>query len=315
MNLALRAVVPVASAVTLAACVSAGTTVPVVFGDGGDELRVEGIAPCTPEQPARIDLDPEKPLVLIVHGCFSSGGQFKQLSEVFRLHGQQTLCFNYDDRNSLRGTALRLRRAIDELGRRMVGQEIVVLGHSQGGLISRIALSNIEPEAPDPGTQHRLVTVSSPFSGIDAAEHCGWTWLHIVSLGITTGICQAIAGAKWTEIHPGDSLWDEPDPLQASVADHLQIVTDEEGTCRERDEDGECDEDDFVFSLSEQTNPLLLEDDRVSSTTVGAGHVEIVGENGIQPRKLIEILQQRQILNPTPPEMTEALQALLQRIF
>ena len=47
---------------------------------------------------------------------------------------------------------------------------------------------------------YRLVTVSSPFSGIDAASHFVMTWLHIVTLGITAGVCQAITGSKWTRL-------------------------------------------------------------------------------------------------------------------
>ncbi len=306
---------PAIGLVFLAGCVSAGTTTPIRFAGSDQAIHLEGIASCLPDQPDGIELDPDAPLVLIVHGCYSSGGRFRQLSEVFQLHGQQTACFNYDDRNSLRGTATRLRRAIDALGRRMPDQEIIVLGHSQGGLISRIALSNIARDEPPANARHRLVTVSSPFSGIEAAEHCGWTWLHIVSLGITTGICMAIAGPKWTEIHPGDDLWEEPDPLQATVREHLKIVTDEVGTCRRMGDDGECEEDDYVFSVAEQTNPLMLEDERVTTRTVAAGHVEIVGENGIRPRKLIEVLQARGILAETPPEDRAHLDALLRRLF
>jgi hypothetical protein len=197
----------------------------------------------------------------------------------------------------------------------MPGQEVVVLGHSQGGLISHIALSNIEQSGRAPEARYRLVTVSSPFSGIEAASHCGLTWLHILSLGITTGICQAIAGSKWTEIHPRSDLWTDPNPLHDSVEEHLAIVTDEENTCRRRDEDGDCEEDDFVFSTDEQVNERLLRGARVSQRTIAAGHVEIVGENGVRPEKLIRVLQEADVLNETSPEQEQALARLLAGLF
>ncbi len=293
-------------------CGDALPTTPVYLG-GGSPLQTEGIAQCTREQPDSIRIDPTRPVVVLVHGCFSSGSRFKKLSDVFTLHDQQVLCFNYDDRDSLRAVALRLQTFLYELQRRLDDQTVTVVGHSQGGMISRIALSDWA--TPPANARFSLVTVSSPLSGIDAAEHCGWTGLHVATLGITVGVCAAIAGSPWTEIHPGSRIWTDPLQLYPQVSEHLVIITNEKGTCRVRAEDGSCQEDDFVFTSSEQLNPKIVEDARVRVVTARAGHAEIVGESDVEPRKLIEILQRSNILRPTPKDKEAALTALLRGWF
>lgn len=82
-----------------------------------------------------------------------------------------------------------------------------------------------------------------------------------------------------------------------------------------RDEDGACDEDDYVFSLSEQENRRLLKDPRTKALRVSAGHVEIVGEQEVDPRKLIDVLQREQILEVTPPSRRAALSRLIAQLF
>lgn len=132
--------------------------------------------------------------------------------------------------------------------------------------MARIALAELDDEVDTRPRDLRLVTVSSPFSGIHSARHCGLPWLHVLSLGITLAVCQGIAGANWVEIHPRSRYWTEPHLLDEGVYEHLQIVTEEEGTCRRYGDDGTCDEDDLVFSVDEQENSVMEEDARVQAT-------------------------------------------------
>jgi len=303
----------------LAGCAAPLATAPVRFADPSKDqetLEIEGLASCRPDQPEALTLRTDEPLVVIVHGCFSSGGAFRELAEVFEFHGQQTACFNYHDRRGLLPTADRLRTVLDTLGRRMPEQEFVVLGHSQGGMVSRIAMSEVESDRPPPAGRYRLVTVSSPLNGIDAAAHCGLPWLHWLSLGITSGVCQAITGSKWPDIHPRSGYWTDPHPLSDGVSEHLMIVSDEAGSCRRRDDEGECEEDDFVFTTTEQQNPRITADERVRAVTIEAGHVAIVGENGIShPAQLIEALQEHGVMRPTPPDQQVAFESMIRRVY
>ena len=124
---------------SLAACAGAPPrSVPVDFGQG--PIALEGFAPCSDAPSSGVDLSSDDPLVVIVHGCFASGAQFRVMSELFELNGQRTICFNYDDRHSLRATGRTLRRGLDTIRRRAPSREITLLGHSQGGLISRVAI-------------------------------------------------------------------------------------------------------------------------------------------------------------------------------
>jgi len=49
----------------------------------------------------------------------------------------------------------------------------------------------------------------------------------------------------------------------------------------------------------------------ITNVEVDAGHVGIVGNKDIIPRKLISILQEHDMLSPTPPERRVALERLL----
>ena len=299
------------AAIASLACASMPTTHPLDFGGPG-AVTIPGLAACSDGASAVHRIDPDRPVVLLVHGCYSSGGRFRSLAEVFELHGQQTLCFNYDFRDSLRDSGDQLDAALRELRRHMRDPNVTILGHSQGGLVARAALSR--DDEPLVG-RDRLVTVSSPFAGIRAASDCGSLVLHVATLGITVAVCQIATGSNWSEIHPKADMVREPAVLRPTVSDHLAVMTRERDTCRRYGPSGTCEESDFVFALEEQDNPKLLEDPRVTLDQVAAGHVEIVGESGVRPEKLITMLQRHGVLAPTPVALQESLTRLLTRLF
>jgi hypothetical protein len=276
-----------------------------------------GLARCSDHgegEPVSVDVD--RPLTLLVHGCRGSVGRFRALAEVFEAHGQQTLCFGYDDRDRIESVAADLARTVQALEAQMRSRELTVLAHSQGGLIARRAFTaelSGAPLAPF-RSQVRLVTVSSPFAGILSARDCGKRWLHGLTLGITMAVCRGIAGRNWREIHEGSSLVRNPGTLRPAVREYLQLRTDERDSCRNEADDGSCLESDFVFSLAEQENPGTVQG-RTSVLEVRAGHVEIVGTENVAPTKLIAALQQARVLAETPPERAEAFAALLVRLY
>jgi pimeloyl-ACP methyl ester carboxylesterase len=303
------------SVVTAGCAQNLGAVIRTGPDDPGE--RIAGLYPCAEGRPERAELDPSRPMTLLVHGCSSSGARFRMLSQVFEAHGQQTLCFDYDDRSFLNTSASRLAAAISALQRRLEPHQITILGHSQGGLVARRALQSDLPRplVTRPGFSYRLVTVSAPLDGIAAAEHCSLVWLHVVSLSATVAVCLAITGNKWTEIPRGSSFMTNPSPLVDAVRGHLQIVTDERGACRVRRDDGTCDTDDFVFALDEQYSDVVSADPRVTTVEVASGHGAIVGENRRLPHRLIEILQQHHVLAPTPAAEAPELLARLDRLY
>jgi hypothetical protein len=107
----------------------------------------------------------------------------------------------------------------------------------------------------------------------------------------------------------------QPGRLLPIVDSHLRIVADELDSCRRYNDRGTCTEDDFVFSLHEQSQRAIDADLGLESVIVKSGHVEIVGDENVAPTKLIAILQQRGILNPTRLAMREELAQLLARIY
>jgi pimeloyl-ACP methyl ester carboxylesterase len=280
---------------------------------GSDAAPVRGLGPCEDGGGGALTIDPTRPVVVLVHGCNASAGRFRALAKVFELHGQQAVCFEYDDRARVRRSARALRQSLEELASHTDDHELVVLGHSQGGLVARAALAGPALSIENPV---RLVTVSSPFNGIRAASDCGSLGLHLGTLGVTVAICRMITGAKWNEIHPRARQVLEPEALSASVGEHLRVVTDERNTCRTFAADQRsCVQDDFVFSIDEQDNQRMSLDQRLRKAEVAAGHAEIVGNDQSEPRKLIDILQQYRVMSPTPENKRLALTELLRQLF
>jgi pimeloyl-ACP methyl ester carboxylesterase len=282
--------------------------------DVADE-RIVGLFACDPGGRDVVDLDPSRPLTVIVHGCNSSGERFKTLSQVFEASGQQTICFNYNDRDYLNTSATQLATALSALQRRLKPQELTILGHSQGGLVARRALQADLPRplVTQPGFGYRLVTVSSPFSGIASSSDCGKTWLHVVSLSATVVVCLSITGNKWTEIPPGSGFMKNPAALVGNR--HLQIVTDERATCRATRSDGSCAVDDFIFGLDEQYSEVVSAEPGVTTVELKEGHTAIVGENGVPPLLLLETLKAQHVLAQTPRHRESEFAALLTRLY
>jgi hypothetical protein len=277
-------------------------------------MTIAGLGPCTDSPDRTLKLASSQPVTVLVHGCFSSAGLFRGLAQVLAFHGQQTACFTYNDRDSLKVSASQLSTAIAQLGQQMDNKQISIIGHSQGALIARKALVAGPTNSIAADAQLRLVTVSGPFAGIAAANTCGNRALRVVSLGIVNAICQAITGDKWSEITPTSAFILDPGHLHARVKEHLKVVTDERGSCR-RINNGNCAESDAIFSLAEQRNPVVDSDPLARIVEVKAGHVEIVGDKRVAPVKLITILQQNQVILPTAPDRMEKLGQLLSRLY
>lgn len=247
---------------------------------------------------------------MLVHGCNSSIAKFKNLAEVFQSRGQQAVCFTYDDRDSLISVADELNVALTALSPDLGSGKVTVIGHSQGGLIARHAASSADQV---PVHVERLLTVSTPFAGIRSARDCGSLPMHIFSFGITVGICQSIAGRKWTEIHERAPFILSPPPLPREVERHLAVITDESGSCR-RYEESKCVDSDDVFSLDEQSVRNLV-DRQIDTKIVRSGHTAIVGEEQIVPVALIDLLEQEKVLKLPASATLEARRQLLEQIY
>ena len=278
-------------------------------------VNISGLGPCTDNPDRSLRLDSSQPINVLVHGCFGSSGQFRGLAQVLAFHGQQSACFTYDVRAKLADSAADLRRALRQLAEQSRVPRITVIGHSQGALVARKSLteSALTP-LPDDPAKLRLVTISGPFAGIEAARTCGRVWLHPFTLGLVPLSCYLVTGPKWEDITYSSRFIREPGVLAPQVIDHLKIDTDERDACRRR-EGGRCVEDDNVFSLAEQRNALVETDARIRRVEVNAGHVEIVGDKRVAPTKLIAILQDQGVIHPTAPRQLSAFSQLLSRIY
>lgn len=283
---------------------------------------IPNISNCTDASDPTINIDIDSPITVLVHGCKSSAGRFRSLAQLYAFHGQQAICFSYDDRGSLVDAAKKLAESTKALSELSHGkQHLTIIGHSMGGLVARKAVEkndfslNILPPYLRDVNSVDLITVSAPLSGIDAAKHCGVKSLQWLSAGIVPGICWAVTGSNWTEITSTSSFIQEPESLSPLVGKYLKIVTNEEGTCRKTDTKGRCVESDFVFDVAEQYHPIIDSYQNVTGVEVNAGHVEIVGNKDIVPRKLLAILQENGALSKTPKARKAEFELLLADLY
>ncbi len=279
-------------------------------------VQIAGLSNCTHPDSNELHLNSREPVTVFVHGCFSSAGRFRSLADVFAFHGQQAICFNYNDRDSLTNSSKELIVAIEELSAVLQRPDITVIGHSQGGLVARRALIDERSDRIDVGdVDIDLVTISAPFGGIEAAADCGSKTLAWLSLGLIKPICQMITGSKYRDIPANSDFILQPGQLVPTVNRHIKIVTDEVDSCRVYDELGSCVKDDYVFSIDEQNQENVDAQPDLLPLLVKAGHVEIVGDANTVPDKLIGILQKQGVLRTTPTEATEELAKLLADLY
>jgi pimeloyl-ACP methyl ester carboxylesterase len=278
-------------------------------------VTIPHLGPCTDSPDRTLRFNSNYPVTVLVHGCNGSAGRFRSLAQLYAFHGQQSVCFSYDDRDSLRVSAAQLTGALDELAGRLRDKRLTVIGHSMGGLVARKALELDSRGARRNEAKINLATVSAPISGIAASSTCGVTALQWLSLGSLPASCWLVTGDNWNEITPYSDFIRRPGPLRPSVQRYLKVVTDERGTCRRRGPDGTCRESDYIFTLAEQYQPVVDNYPQLTNVEVDAGHVEIVGYKDVAPRKLLEILQREEMLAPTPPERRAALERLLAILY
>lgn len=278
-------------------------------------LVVPGMGPCTDSPDPTLRLNTRYPVTVLVHGCNGSAGRFRSLAQLFAFHGQQAVCFSYDDRDSLRDSAAKLARAVATLSGQIKGRDVTLLGHSMGGLVARKAVETNQSAGVESVGSVQLVTISAPLAGIEAANTCGSRALHWLSLGVVPGICWMITGDNWFEITSASDFIQRPGPLDPSVRRYLKVVTDERGSCRRESADGRCLESDYIFSLAEQYHPVIDRYPVVNNVELKAGHVEIVGDKNVAPRKLLAELQRQGVLAPTLPGRVAALELLLVKLY
>lgn len=278
-------------------------------------LDLPGLGPCTDSSNRAVQLNTGYPVTVLVHGCNGSAGRFRSLAQLYAFHGQQAICFSYDDRESLVASADRLNSALEALARNVRGRELTLIGHSMGGLVARKAMERDDRKARRDEASVKLVTVSAPLAGIQVASACGSTALHWLSLGAVPLSCWLVTGDNWHEITSASDFIQRPGPLRPSVQRYLKVVTDERDSCRRKAADGACLQSDYIFSLAEQYQPVIDTYPQRVNIEVQAGHVEIVGDKEVAPRKLLAILQQQGMLALTPPARRAALEKLLAELY
>ncbi len=108
------------------------------------------------------DLDPKRPLVVLVHGMESSPAAWSDLRAFLAGDDLQIATFDYPNDGACDLAAVELAKAL----RARAPQRIRIVAHSMGGLIARAAVEN--PDL-DPGNVDELILIGTPNHGSNLA--------------------------------------------------------------------------------------------------------------------------------------------------
>jgi hypothetical protein len=215
--------------------------------------------------------DASKKVIVLIHGINADRHVFDKLAPALYETGFWVVRFQYDYHQSLEKSADELGKQLDALVATYGISHLTVLAHSMGGLISRRSFTrHLQTLLID------LVTAATPFGGFDSANPArfkilrilGWPWVKP---------CYAQLGSKSDFIKkPGD--------LGTNVI-HLKIVTDEK--------DFE-EQDDYVVSIKNQTNPVVDQSPQISNIIlIHSGHDMVLSKEIILPLLVNSELQTR----------------------
>ncbi len=123
-------------------------------------------------------------------------------------------------------------------------------------------------------------------------------------------LSRILIGEKWHEITYASDFIGQPGTLVPGVKRYLLVATDEESRTNRVGKLA-----DFVFSLEEQKLPDVSGGTPATKVIVKAGHVEIVGESGVTPFKLIRVLQDQGFIRQTSTARLRQFDELLARLY
>jgi pimeloyl-ACP methyl ester carboxylesterase len=176
------------------------------------------------------DFDPDKNIIVMVHGISDSPKVFRELAGAIP-DDYQLMMFHYPSSSPLEYTSYALSELLDEVVKRYNVEQIDVLAHSMGGLVSK---GMIYQASPDVRERLRLfISIASPFGG-HAAAAAGTKWAPVVA-------------PVWWAMAPGSSYLQKIGSLDLSNGPkHHLFYT----FAHERG--GEREKDDTVVSVESQ---------------------------------------------------------------
>jgi len=126
------------------------------------------------------DADPEKPLVIVVHGYNSSPARNAAIAQAIRAADLPCGTFAYPNDYTIVSSAQLLSSELRRLRLEQPDRRVILVCHSMGGMVARLC---IEDSLYDPGNVDRLILIAPPNGGTAIAHFAIGTdvWEHWLS--------------------------------------------------------------------------------------------------------------------------------------
>jgi pimeloyl-ACP methyl ester carboxylesterase len=195
------------------------------------------------------------PPAIVVHGILPTEGDLDPLQSWLVARGYGVYTFRYDDLDDLDRSAEQLRSHLKEVLERTRAEEIVVVAHSMGGLVSRRSLTQgLSPDLDSLLVRFHLITIASPFGGFSYANFARF------DMGFSPDGFQDLGRDSRFISQPGALI---------RSASHVKVETRETG--RTRVIDGEARGDDVVGL--EQQRQGTIDGSATKRYLIDLGHV------------------------------------------
>ena len=233
-----------------------------------------------------IDLEKvsEKKIAILIHGAASESDYLLPLGIILKDRGYEPIQYRYNTDERASDLNLSLKLNLNALIWKINPDEVLIIGHSLGGILARKTLEEITLTP-----KITFISISSPFKGMKILSSLKNPLIYqitsLVIKDLKKSFIDMAAKSEFLNSYKGIP----------SHIKHHQIITDEEGEIRIVHINGKTiDKNDNLVAIEEQTSDLIgpyLQDKH----QIKNGHVSVVNSAGKVSANLAQLLDELEL--------------------
>jgi len=233
-----------------------------------------------------IDLEKvsEKKFAILIHGATSESDYLLPLGMILRDRGYEPIYYRYNPDERANDLNLSLRLNLNALIWKINPDEILVIGHSLGGILVRKTLEEITLTP-----KITFISIGSPFKGMRSLSSLKNPLVYRITSMVIKDLKKS-----FIDLAEKSEFLDSYEKIPSHIKHH-QIITDEEGEIRIVHINGKTiDKNDNLVAIEEQTSDLIgpyLQDKH----QIKNGHVSVVNSEGNVSANLAQLLDELEL--------------------